>query len=87
MAVKRGAKKTAGKGKAAVERRIRITEKDPCLMCGKDTSVERVFRVEESIGKLKYPHLVFFDRHGWYCEHGAQCPAVSDVKKHLRHSR
>ena len=88
LPVKRGAKKTASKGKPEAERRVRITEKDPCLMCGKDTSVERVFRVEETIGKLKTPHLVFFDkRHGWYCEHGAQCPSVSDVKKYLRHSR
>ena len=56
-------------------------------MCGKGTSVERVFRVEEKTEKSKIAHLVFFDRHGWYCEHGAQCPAVSDVRKFIRHSR
>jgi len=57
-------------------------------MCGKGTSVERVFRVEETMGKTKNAHLVFFDkRHGWYCEHSAQCPAVTDVKKFVRHSR
>ena len=27
-------------------------------------------------------HLVFFDRHGWYCEHGRTCPAVGHAKKH-----
>ena len=56
-------------------------------MCGKGTSVQRVFRVEENNGKSRDTHLVFFDRHGWYCEHGAQCKAVSDVRKFLRHSR
>jgi len=60
---------------------------DPCQMCGKGTSVERVFRVEEKSEKAKNIHLVFFDRHGWYCEHGAQCAAVTDVKKHLKTSR
>lgn len=56
-------------------------------MCGKATTVERVFRVEENVEGSRSMHLVFFDRHGWYCEHGAQCPAVSDVRKFIRHSR
>jgi hypothetical protein len=56
-------------------------------MCGKGTSVERVFRVEEGVDKAKVLHLVFFDRHGWYCEHGAQCAAVTDVKKYIRNGR
>ena len=88
MPVKRGATKGASRAGAAAERRVRINEKDPYSMCGKGTSVERVFRVEETIGKAKNAHLVFFDkRHGWYCEHSAQCPAVKDVKKFVRHSR
>jgi hypothetical protein len=29
-------------------------------------------------------HLVFFDRHGWYCEHGKQCAAVTDVRKFIK---
>lgn len=87
LPVKRGAKKAVSRKAREVERRVRITEKDPCSMCGKDTSVERVFRVEEKGGKSKNTHLVFFDRHGWYCEHGAQCQAVTDVRKFLRHSR
>ena len=87
MSVKRGAKKSAKAAMAVVERRVRITEKDPYSLCGKGTSVERVFRVEETVGKAKNPHLVFFDKHGWYCEHGAQCQAVTDVKKHLTPSR
>lgn len=88
MSAKRGVRKGASKLKKVAERRVRICEKDPCSMCGKGTSVERVFRVGETIGKAKNAHLVFFDkRHGWYCEHGAHCPAVSDVKKFVRHSR
>ena len=88
LPVKRGARKKLSKGKPEAERRVRISEKDPSLICGKGTSVERVFRVEETMGKTKNAHLVFFDkRHGWYCEHSAQCPAVTDVKKFVRHSR
>ena len=87
LPVKRGAKKAAGGVRPQTERRVRIKEKDPCSMCGKGTSVQRVFRVEEDNGKSRDTHLVFFDKHGWYCEHGAQCQAVSDVRKFLRHSR
>jgi len=87
LSPKRGVKKQRSNGKPEAERRVRITEKDPSLMCGKGTSVERVFRVEEKLEKSRNTHLVFFDRHGWYCEHGAQCQAVSDVRKFIRHSR
>lgn len=87
MPVKRGVKGKSSKGKPEAVRKVRVTEKDPVLICGKGTSVERVFRVEEKNEKSKNMHLVFFDRHGWYCEHGAQCPAVSDVRKFIRHSR
>ena len=84
MPLRRGDKKSARKTIPTAERRVRIAEKDPCLLCGKDTSVERVFRVEEKLGKSKVMHLVFFDRHGWYCEHGVKCLAVADVKKFIR---
>lgn len=85
--MKKGGTRKVSKGKPEAERRVRVTEKDPALMCGRGTSVERIFRVEEKGEKSKITHLVFFDRHGWYCEHGAQCPAVSDVRKFIRHSR
>ena len=87
MPFKRGAKKPGRKVSPSPVRAVRIAERDPCQICGKGTSVERIFRVEEKTEKTKNIHLVFLDRHGWYCEHGAQCPAVADVKKHLRHSR
>lgn len=84
LPLRRGAGKSARKPIPTAERRVRISEKDPCVLCGKDTSVERVFRVEEKLEKSKVMHLVFFDRHGWYCEHGVKCPAVADVKKFIR---
>ena len=87
MAVRRREIKSGTKAPKSAERTVRIVEKDPWQMCGKGTSVERVFRVEEKLERSRNMHLVFFDRHGWYCEHGAQCQAVSDVKKFIRHSR
>jgi len=84
LPVKRGAKKAGRKASTRPVRAVRIAEKDPYQMCGKGTGVERVFRVEEKTEKAKLIHLVFFDRHGWYCEHGRSCPAVTDVKKYLR---
>ena len=87
MAARKGGKKTGRKAAAQPVRRVRVMEKDPARMCGKGTSVERVFRVEEQSERAKTTHLVFFDRHGWYCEHGAQCAAVTDVKKYIRNGR
>ena len=87
MAAKRRVNGPRRAAKTAGIRKVRISEKDPARMCGKGTSVERVFRVEEENAKVRLLHLVFFDRHGWYCEHGAQCTAVSDVKKYIRNGR
>lgn len=69
---------------SVASRRVRILEKDPQVVCGKGTTVVRLFRVEERLDGDRVMHLVFNDRHGWYCEHGPQCVAVADVKKHLR---
>lgn len=57
---------------------------NPVQMCGKDTSVTQLYRVEETGDRGKTHHLVFFDKHGWYCEHGKQCSAVGDVQKFTR---
>jgi len=65
-------------------RRIRIRPMDPVQLCGKGTSVTQLYRVEEELDRTTIRHLVFFDRHGWYCEHGKQCSAVSDVQKFTR---
>lgn len=58
-----------------------VRELDPLTRCGTGTSVQRLFRVDERIDGAVRPHLVFFDRHGWYCDHGRDCPAVSQARK------
>jgi hypothetical protein len=69
--------------KAPLERRvIRIVDLEPSVKCGRGTSVQRLIRVDEMINDAREAHLVFFDRHGWYCEHGRTCPAVGHARKH-----
>jgi len=58
-----------------------VRELDPLSKCGNGTSVQKLFRVDERIDGVVRPHLVFFDRHGWYCDHGRECPAVSQARK------
>jgi hypothetical protein len=65
--------------------RFAIKELDPIRKCGPDTSVQFLYRVDESVEGKTTPHLVFFDRHGWYCEHGRTCPAVAPARKHNGH--
>ena len=71
-------------GKTEVERKVRIRPMNPLQMCGKGTSVTQLYRVEETGDRGRIHHLVFFDKHGWYCEHGKQCSAVGDVQKFTR---
>lgn len=61
-------------------RAVKIKELDPLVKCGPATSVQHLFRVEERDGRASAFHLVFFDRHGWYCEHGRGCRAVDDLR-------
>jgi hypothetical protein len=61
---------------------VAIKELDPLRKCGPNTTVQFLYRVDESVDGRKTAHLVFFDRHGWYCEHGRTCPAVGYAKKH-----
>jgi hypothetical protein len=56
---------------------------DPIKKCGAGTSVEQLVRVDESVNGKKDVHLVFFDRRGWYCEHGRSCPAVREARRWL----
>jgi hypothetical protein len=72
------------KAKTQVKRRVKVREMDPVQMCGKGTSVTQLYRVDETLDHTRIHHLVFFDRHGWYCEHGTQCSAVKDVQKFTR---
>lgn len=48
---------------------------DPQAVVGVRTGVEHLVRVRPRPNDA--PHMVFHDRHGWYCEqHGSQCGAV-----------
>ena len=81
-------KRRAGKGRSSkveVARTVRIKPMDPARMCGRGTTVTRLFKVEERLDQTRINHLVFFDRHGWYCEHGKQCGAVKDVQKFTKY--
>lgn len=48
---------------------------DPRTIVGARTGVVHLVRVRARANDT--PHLVYHDRHGWYCEtHGPQCPTV-----------
>lgn len=68
-------------------RLVRVRALDPCARCGPGTSVEQLYRVDEQVAGTATVHLVFFDRHGWYCVHGASCAAVRDVHAELKAQR
>ncbi|HJU65335.1 MAG TPA: hypothetical protein VJ596_06630 [Gemmatimonadaceae bacterium] len=83
-----GAKRAAG-AKVAREpgtpvRLMRIRALDPHAACGSGTTVMQLYRVDDLPTESAATHLVFFDRHGWYCEHGRDCPAVAAVRKHTK---
>jgi hypothetical protein len=88
VANRRSTKNGRGRGrsfqpKAPPERQVvRVVDLDPLEKCGRGTSVQRLIRVDEMIDRAREAHLVFFDRHGWYCEHGRTCPAVGHARKH-----
>jgi hypothetical protein len=86
--VKRGAR-TGASAAVPAKPELQIRELDPLRVCGDRTSVIQLFRVDEQLvgGKAagaRQVHLVFNDRHGWYCEHGRSCHAVSAVMRHAR---
>ena len=62
-------------------RLMRIRQLDPLKSCGTGTTVMQLYRVDDLPTAVATTHLVFFDRHGWYCEHGRECPAVAAVRK------
>ena len=61
--------------------RVVISELDPIRKCGAGTSVICLFRVIEQEAGRETNHLVFLDRHGWYCEHGRDCAAVALARR------
>lgn len=53
---------------------------NPRAVAGEKTSVLDIVRVR--MRSTEAPHLIFHDRHGWYCEaHGSECGAVLLAKK------
>lgn len=70
---------------AAPAPRVAVKPLEPQAKCGPGTSVQYLFRVDETVEGRTTTHLVFFDRHGWYCEHGRNCPAVAHARKHQGH--
>jgi len=78
----RGANATKVAVGPPAKQRVAIKPLDPLRKCGPNTSVQFLYRVDESIDGRITAHLVFFDRHGWYCEHGRTCPAVGHAKKY-----
>jgi len=60
---------------------VAVKPLDPLRKCGPKTTVQFLYRVDERVDGRTTPHLVFFDRHGWYCEHGRSCPAVGHARK------
>jgi hypothetical protein len=75
------------KSREPVKAALQIRELDPLRVCGERTCVVQLFRVDEQLvgskpAGARQVHLVFNDRHGWYCEHGRSCHAVSAVMRH-----
>ena len=67
--------------RVAPVRTVKVRALDPKARCGPGTTVEHLFRVDETVNGNPATHLVFYDRHGLYCEHGRTCPAVEDVRR------
>jgi hypothetical protein len=63
---------------------MRIRQLDPRSKCGEGTTVMQLYRVDDLPEDAPRVHMVFHDRHGWYCEHGRECPAVAAVRRHQR---
>lgn len=83
-----GRKKGVGSGAKEIApptKLMRIRALDPQATCGQGTTVLQLFRVDDLPFGSYTTHLVFFDRHGWYCEHGRECPAVAAVRRHEKH--
>ena len=57
-----------------------VVRLNPRSVAGDRTSVVEIVRVR--MRSVEPPHLVFHDKHGWYCEtHGVHCAAVTLAKE------
>ena len=86
-AVVRSSRRPTSRQGAAIPEDVEVRELDPVRKCGPSTSVEHLYRVIDRTDGGVVNHLVFFDRHGWYCEHGRTCPAVSLARRSAGRSR
>ena len=66
---------------------MRIRELDPQKRCGSGTTVTQLYLVDRLPQDPGVQHLVFFDRHGWYCVHGRDCPAVQAARSATSRAR
>jgi hypothetical protein len=56
---------------------------DPRAVVGAHTGVEHLVRVR--LRPNDAPHLIFHDRHGWYCEsHGPTCHTVQLARDEIK---
>lgn len=56
---------------------------DPRVVVGAQTGVEHLVRVR--LRPNDAAHLIFHDRHGWYCEsHGPACHTVQLAREEIR---
>lgn len=57
-----------------------VVRMNPRAIAGQRTAVVEIVKVRMRSNEA--PHLIFNDRHGWYCEtHGTQCAAISLAKQ------
>jgi hypothetical protein len=63
--------------------RPQIERLNPKQVAGQRTAVTEIVRVR--IRSTEPVHLIFHDRHGWYCEtHGTGCIAVTYAREYLQ---
>lgn len=59
--------------------RVVVTRVDPRTVLGANTRVKALWHVRWPDDPR--PHVVYHDRHGWYCEeHGPTCRAVARAR-------
>ena len=59
--------------------RPEIEPLDPAVVVAAGPNVKGIWRVR--LGHARELHMVYHDRHGWYCEeHGRDCVAVRTVR-------
>jgi hypothetical protein len=84
---RKASKVTKARAVPAPAVKFEIKELDPIRKCGPGTSVQILLRVIERRDGNATNHLVFFDKYGWYCDHGRSCAAVAHARKRFPSAR